>query len=169
MRTRAIPEQIADAAARHFEDGDNTWDIVHNAAIEVLAAAPASAPAPDVARVTALIEGLRREHDKNCLSLPVPAGCISMKHMYVTTEDAHTGEYIYTPRTEWSCDCPADEHNARVQAALDEVRRPGAAQPAGAVEARGPVAQTACDRCTLGVMDANNPHLCGACDCECHQ
>lgn len=26
----------------------------------------------------------------------------------------------------------------------------------------------ACDRCTVGVMDATNPHLWGECDCECH-
>jgi hypothetical protein len=30
------------------------------------------------------------------------------------------------------------------------------------------VIQTACDRCTLGVMDADNPHLHGLCECECH-
>jgi hypothetical protein len=28
--------------------------------------------------------------------------------------------------------------------------------------------QRACDRCTQGVMDANNPHLWGACLCPCH-
>lgn len=28
--------------------------------------------------------------------------------------------------------------------------------------------QTACDRCTFGVMDAGNPHLHGLCECACH-
>ncbi len=27
----------------------------------------------------------------------------------------------------------------------------------------------ACDRCTLGVMDATNPHLLGTCPCACHE
>jgi len=26
----------------------------------------------------------------------------------------------------------------------------------------------ACDRCSQGVMDSTNPHLLGACSCECH-
>ena len=26
----------------------------------------------------------------------------------------------------------------------------------------------ACDDCTVGVMDAGNPHLWGECDCPCH-
>ncbi len=26
----------------------------------------------------------------------------------------------------------------------------------------------ACDRCTVGVMDDENPHLLGTCPCECH-
>lgn len=26
----------------------------------------------------------------------------------------------------------------------------------------------ACDRCTLGVMDATNSHYLGLCSCECH-
>jgi hypothetical protein len=30
------------------------------------------------------------------------------------------------------------------------------------------VIQTACDRCTQGVMDCTNPHLLGVCRCECH-
>ena len=31
------------------------------------------------------------------------------------------------------------------------------------------VVQTpACDRCSVGVMDATNPHLYGECDCPCH-
>lgn len=28
--------------------------------------------------------------------------------------------------------------------------------------------QIACDSCTLGVMDADNPHLTGKCNCKCH-
>lgn len=28
--------------------------------------------------------------------------------------------------------------------------------------------QTACDRCTQGVMDQDNPHLHGLCKCPCH-
>jgi hypothetical protein len=28
--------------------------------------------------------------------------------------------------------------------------------------------QVACDRCSLGVMDATNPHLYGECGCGCH-
>jgi len=27
----------------------------------------------------------------------------------------------------------------------------------------------ACDRCTLGVMDATNSHYLGTCTCECHE
>ncbi|MGE0155312.1 MAG: hypothetical protein AB7R90_22045 [Reyranellaceae bacterium] len=30
------------------------------------------------------------------------------------------------------------------------------------------IVQRACDRCTLGVMDADNPHLHGRCACPCH-
>ena len=34
---------------------------------------------------------------------------------------------------------------------------------------RSPKPQTpACDRCTVGVMDATNPHLWGDCPCPCH-
>jgi hypothetical protein len=29
--------------------------------------------------------------------------------------------------------------------------------------------QTACDRCTQGVMDSTNPHLYGTCGCACHE
>ena len=29
--------------------------------------------------------------------------------------------------------------------------------------------QVACDRCTQGVMDSTNPHLNGACKCQCHE
>lgn len=29
--------------------------------------------------------------------------------------------------------------------------------------------QRACDRCTQGVMDADNPHLWGLCKCPCHE
>jgi hypothetical protein len=30
------------------------------------------------------------------------------------------------------------------------------------------VVQKACDRCTQGVMDVDNPHLHGLCSCPCH-
>lgn len=30
------------------------------------------------------------------------------------------------------------------------------------------IVQKACDRCTQGVMDADNPHLHGLCRCPCH-
>ncbi len=38
---------------------------------------------------------------------------------------------------------------------LDHDRRPSPQSPA-------------CDRCSQGVMDAENPHVWGECDCECH-
>lgn len=32
-----------------------------------------------------------------------------------------------------------------------------------------PHPQTACDRCSAGVMDSENPHMWGDCGCECHK
>ena len=34
--------------------------------------------------------------------------------------------------------------------------------------ARVPRVQTACARCSVGVMDNDNPHVWGECECSCH-